>query len=550
MAKSLERTSSFSEENAGYSGRQTAPIAGFACSGDFCDNKQLVVVRNGNETPLQNTGHWTHWFTDVEAPTWADCPSNMLVNELQCRSDYCDDIRLQCGTLYDGYRVDRNDVKTVDWFSEEQGEQLCPDGYYVFGMACRGHNCDDMKLRCARVEWIASSNHASDIFSRSGKNIERTSSFSEENAGYSGRQTAPIAGFACSGDFCDNKQLVVVRNGNEAPLQNTGHWTQWFTDVEAPTWADCPSNMLVNELQCRGHYCDDIRLQCGTLQVSYRVDRNDVRTVDWFSEEPGEELCPDGYYVFGMACRGYYCDDMKLHCARVDRVNCTAPSTPAPPVTPPKPPVTPPMPPVTPPRPAPPPPRPSPPAKPSWTLYTRAAKKIERTKSFSDEGSGYSGRQTAPIAGVICSGRYCDNKRLVVVRHGKDTPLRATGHWTRWFTDGDPSWADCPSGMLVNEFQCKGRYCDDVRLQCGRLSGDYRVDLSDVKTANWFSEEEGERLCPDGYYVFGMACRGRYCDGIKLNCRRVDWRPKPSPPKNVVADSLKFAPIYFFDGKA
>ncbi|KAL7566071.1 hypothetical protein ACA910_009857 [Epithemia clementina (nom. ined.)] len=37
---------------------------------------------------------------------------------------------------------------------------------------------------------------------------------------------------------------------------------------------------------------------------------------------------------------------------------------------------------------------------------------------------------------------------------------------------------------------------------------------------------------------------------VKLNCARVDWRPKPAPPKDVVADSLKFAPVYFFDGKA
>lgn len=161
-----------------------------------------------------------------------------------------------------------------------------------------------------------------------------------------------------------------------------------------------------------------------------------------------------------------------------------------------------------------------------WTLYSRTGKNIERTRFFSEEGNGYSGRQTAPIAGIECSGLYCDNKRLVVVREGNTAPVLNSAFWTSWFANDGTSSTSCPDDMLVNELQCSGHYCDRIRLQCGRLHGDYRIDATDKKYANWFSEEEGERLCPNGYYLFGMQCRGHYCDGIKLTCVRVEHKPK------------------------
>lgn len=186
----------------------------------------------------------------------------------------------------------------------------------------------------------------------------------------------------------------------------------------------------------------------------------------------------------------------------------------------------------------------------AWTLYKRHNKNIKRTPVFSEEGSGYSGRQTVPIAGIICEGDYCDNKRLVVVREGETAPLMDSGHWTRWFTDGNPSSANCPAGMLVNELQCSGRYCDDIRLQCGNLNEDYRIVSGRETLTDWFSEEEGERLCPDGYYMFGMECRDHYCDGIRLACVQVEHKPIPAAPKNVLLDSMPFTPIFFFDGSA
>lgn len=184
----------------------------------------------------------------------------------------------------------------------------------------------------------------------------------------------------------------------------------------------------------------------------------------------------------------------------------------------------------------------------SWQRFNRLGKTITRTSTFSEENGGYSGRQTAPIAGISCSGKYCDNKRLVVVRDGTSAPLQNSGHWTSWFSEEGTNYRNCPSNMIVNELQCSGKYCDNIRLQCGTLKSDYRVDTSDRSYVGPFSEEQGERLCSDGYYLWGMQCSGRYCDNIKLTCVRVDYLTGPAEKRDHVVEAEKYKPIYYFDG--
>lgn len=157
---------------------------------------------------------------------------------------------------------------------------------------------------------------------------------------------------------------------------------------------------------------------------------------------------------------------------------------------------------------------------PRWVLFVRAGNQEIRTKRFSEEDGGYSGRQTTPIAGMECFGRYCDDKELVIIRDGTQEPLLESNYWTPLFT-GNGS-AICPTGMLVNELKCEGRYYVSIRLQCGALRSDYRVTPSKTSYVNWFSDEQGEMLCPDGSYMNGMRCRDRLCDDNFLDCVRVE----------------------------
>ena len=169
--------------------------------------------------------------------------------------------------------------------------------------------CVALMAATARAEWKTL---------LTGGSVSYTNSFSEENGGWSGVRDTPIAGIVCHGSYCDNKQLIVLVNGDD-PVQHSGDvFTQWFTDQGSPSEVDCPNNMVVNEVQCRGGYCDDIRFRCGYLKQGYRGVSGDLRESGWFSEEEGERRCRDGYYLWGMKCSGAYCDAINLICARID----------------------------------------------------------------------------------------------------------------------------------------------------------------------------------------------------------------------------------------
>lgn len=335
------------------------------------------------------------------------------------------------------------------------------------------------------------------LFTRSGKSIDYTSWFSEEGNGYSARQTAPIAGLVCDGRYCDNLRLITVRDGTTQPVQNSAHWTRWFSDGN-PSWADCPIDMIVNEMQCSGRYCDDIRLQCGRLSSDYRVISSDIRNVDWFSEEEGERRCDDGYYFWGMACDGSYCDNLQLNCVRVEY---------------------------------------EPPNDP-WKSLVRGENTVTKSRWFNDEDGGYSFAMTGPLGGIGCRGNNCDEKRLIGTKRSEWAAFDFSDvSWTGWFSEEGIAEANCAADRLVIEVQCRESYCDEMRLGCARLVQGYRINGGVVLQSPWFSEEDDEGYCPDGTYVQGIMCDGDYCDNIRLKCRRVQYNDEyqqvPSPPRPV-----------------
>ena len=103
--------------------------------------------------------------------------------------------------------------------------------------------------------------------------------------------------------------------------------------------------------------------------------------------------------------------------------------------------------------------------------------------------------------------------------------------------------------MVVNGVQCSGRYCDNMRLQCGRMAAGYRVSTSKRMEVAFFSEEQGLRHCQDGYFLRGMECSGRYCDNVKLYCALVEYNPSISPPPRPLDEDLaqRFAPQMYVD---
>jgi hypothetical protein len=132
------------------------------------------------------------------------------------------------------------------------------------------------------------------------------------------------------------------------------------------------------------------------------------------------------------------------------------------------------------------------------------------------------------IGGVGCSGKYCDNVSILC----RD-PVAVTGdaNWSDFFSEegtniaipayqipasglrGPFNGEICPDGSAVTGLACTGRYCDNLSLECTAL-----LNVS-TTTCRWssrsFSEENGNVAFPEDELLVGIACFGKYCDNKK-----------------------------------
>ena len=141
------------------------------------------------------TTGWTNYTSDESAPIL--CDSGSLMTTVQCRGDYCDDVRVYCkstrGTLGHAY--------ATDYFSDEGSNQrICNSGYWVTGITCRGAYCDDMSLQCSRISEFSS------------RNCHWTGWMSNEDGGIlSFASGYYMVGAECSGAYCDNKRFWICQ---------------------------------------------------------------------------------------------------------------------------------------------------------------------------------------------------------------------------------------------------------------------------------------------------------------------------------------------------
>ncbi|CAB9498231.1 expressed unknown protein [Seminavis robusta] len=162
------------------------------------------------------------------------------------------------------------------------------------------------------------------------------------------------------------------------------HWSGWVSDG----WggADCPNSTareadqwyFANGMACRGSWCDDVQLGC-TMRFTGRPKctatagcnythlmgwQQAVYYTNWMSEEgPGTLGCPNGHFVTEVFCSGDFCDDLSFKCEK-------------------------------------------------WS-YSLGHTGCWWGGRYSEEGDGarhYAG-DNYMLAGIQCSGSYCDTKR-------------------------------------------------------------------------------------------------------------------------------------------
>ncbi|MEM7050177.1 MAG: hypothetical protein AAF604_10970 [Acidobacteriota bacterium] len=129
------------------------------------------------------------------------------------------------------------------------------------------------------------------------------------------------------------------------------------------------------------------------------------------------------------------------------------------------------------------------------------------------------------LAGITCSGRYCDNLAL---RCGSRSYDLYDIEWSRRFVseegEGTASChvsnpferGDLPHGepAFITGLACNGRYCDNLALECVALRDAFPRSYGgrDCRWTPWVSEETPSVRFPSNHGAIRMQCRGRYCD--------------------------------------
>jgi hypothetical protein len=174
-------------------------------------------------------GYWTGWISEEAPNNYTYCDWDEGVDGFQCSGSYCDSLRLTCQDLPSGMTGDSNTDNFTSWFSEEGSgnwtqvgsgfgtghagnERYCnaavPGTFDAFGPAvvagwrCSGSYCDNQSLECVVPK------HTSDWSWGSFTNcFWSTTWYSDEDSGFWYSTGRYVVGVRCSGSYCDNKQF-------------------------------------------------------------------------------------------------------------------------------------------------------------------------------------------------------------------------------------------------------------------------------------------------------------------------------------------------------
>ena len=123
-----------------------------------------------------------------------------------------------------------------------------------------------------------------------------------------------VTGFACTGSYCDNVQIECHDYGGSVPAASNA-FSGWFEVGSSPGFASgvpnkqfhiCGANEKMTGIDCRGSYCDDIRIECSPTTG---LGTGRCRWTGEYSEEHSSYLAPIGQAIQGVYCSGQHCDN-------------------------------------------------------------------------------------------------------------------------------------------------------------------------------------------------------------------------------------------------
>lgn len=132
------------------------------------------------------------------------------------------------------------------------------------------------------------------------------------------------------------------------------------------------------------------------------------------------------------------------------------------------------------------------------------------TNWFSEEGLGMGECDGDEyLTEAKCSGSYCDSMKM------RCEPLAPAvfGAWHETISEEGPSnFTICPFDGMIDRIHCSGSYCDNLQVHCGFPF----VPRNECSWTDWVSEEQNAWTKLDGRFAAGIQCKGRYCDSIRL----------------------------------
>lgn len=167
------------------------------------------------------------------------------------------------------------------------------------------------------------------------------------------------------------------------------------------------------------------------------------------------------------------------------------------------------------------------------TAITRSCKEKERKSALlkTDTNPYFTDLKSKTlISSLRCTQKFCGiiekfsnmNTEVTFSWHYRMRIISEEGHGTR-HCHSAPS-----SSSFVTHFVCTGSHCDDKALICKRIRSDAGIRITnEYEWTGWISSSEhmtGKGGCSEDYYLTGIKCKGRFCESMKMRCRKIEVR--------------------------
>ncbi len=131
------------------------------------------------------------------------------------------------------------------------------------------------------------------------------------------------------------------------------------------------------------------------------------------------------------------------------------------------------------------------------------------------------------VAALACSTTACDlvehEERADDIESVEQEATYQAG-WTDWISEEDGQCSNCgaicPPGKVAVGVDCRGDFCDDVRLRCDFFPGLLPEHPDNWDWTAWIGRDRRREWCPDGSWLTGVKCEGDYCDNVSIRCSR------------------------------